>query len=353
MHITVIGVSHKTAPIEVRERFYLKPLERELLLSTLRNSPAVYEALVLSTCNRTEIYACSSDGSGRELCDALYRVKGMPRAVRTETHFFTLCGQAAVRHLFEVACGLDSLVLGEKQVLGQLKESVDLSRRMGMLAKPFNILTQIAVRTGKKARSETQIDAGGSSVSWAAAVKAERELGTLEGRSILIIGAGKMGKIAIRHLQTRGAAQIYVTNRRLETAAALAAECGGAAVSFGEIGSILPRIDACICSACAPHYLIEKEIVEKTMKGRPDRQLVCVDISVPRNISPDTGSVPNVSLITIDGLDEVLTGTTETRRRSIDAVNAIIGEKIEVFYDTLNKSAEGRSSGRAAQELPV
>jgi glutamyl-tRNA reductase len=353
MQLTVIGITHKTAPIEVREKFYLKPLERELLLRMLQNNVLVYEGLVISTCNRTEIYANTSEGNTQELWDILSRVKGMPCDTLFKKHFFALSGRAAVRHLFEVACGLDSLILGEKQILGQLKESVDLSRRMGMLARPFNILTHIAVRTGKKARSQTQIDAGGSSVSWAAIVKAEKELETLEGRSVLIIGAGKMGKIAVRHLKAKGVSDIYITNRTLETARDLANECGVSAAAFWEIEHVLPRVDVCLCSAGAPHYLIEKEIIEKTMRARPDKKLVCVDISMPRNISPETGSVRNVSLITIDELDEVMADTMEKRLAAVEEVTMIIRDKIDVFFDALHKDTGGVPVNQAALGVPV
>jgi len=345
--ITVIGINHKTAPIEVREKFYLKPLERELLLSMLRNNPLVYEAMVISTCNRTEIYANTSDGNARELWDILSRIKGMPCDTLFAKHFYTLSGRAAVRHLFEVACGLDSLILGEKQILGQLKDSVDLSRRMGMLAKTFNILTHIAVRTGKKARSETQIDAGGSSVSWAAIVKAQKELETLEGRTVLMIGTGKMGKIAVRHLRASGAARIYIVNRTLETARSLADECSASAVPYWELESVMRDVDVCLCSAGAPHYLIEKEIIEKTMSARPDRKLVCVDISVPRNISPEVGSVNNVTLITIDELDEVMADTMNRRLEAVEDVTMIVREKIDVFFNALHKNAGDAPAGRA------
>ncbi len=334
------GINHKTALIEIREKFHLSVIERELLLSDLKNDPAVLEAIVLSTCNRTEIYAHVIDDDTEVLLRALFKVKNAALTPEFKKHFYAYQGQEALRHFLRVATGADSLIFGEKQILGQIKEAVELSRRKGMMQKKFNILSNVVIRAGKKARTETQISYGGSSISWAAVAMAQNFLGSFQGKSVLIIGAGKMGYLSANYLKEKEIGHIYVMSRTLDHATALASSLGGTAVAFWELRDILEKVDVCICSANAPHYLVEKELTEQVMEARRQRQLLLIDISMPRNISPDIASLKNVSLLSIDDLDKALEDNINKRRAAIGEVEQIIERKIAEFYGKLQKNQE-------------
>jgi glutamyl-tRNA reductase len=333
MYIVVVGISHKTASIDIREKFYLDETRCRLLLSGLKSDPAVVEAFVLSTCNRTEIYARTIvPDTERVLAQALCKAKGIPFSPEQTKCFYAYKDKDAVCHLLRVASGLESVVLGENQILAQMKTAVDLAREEGMFAKTFNILSAAAIRTGKKARHETTVGSGGVSVSWAAVNAAERMAGTLKGRSVLIIGAGKMANLAANQLANKALGELYVMNRSQDNARGLAEKLGGVSVSFWDMKEILRRVDVCICSSGAPHYLLEKDVVRMTMAVRPEKPLVCVDIAIPRNIDPEAGRVAGVSLITVDDLGDIVAETIERRSGAISHVDEIIRRITEEFF---------------------
>jgi glutamyl-tRNA reductase len=249
-----------------------------------------------------------------------------------------------------VATGTDSIVLGEKQILGQVKSAIELSRKRGIIAACFNVLGGLVVKAGKKAQSETQISCGGVSISWAAVTMAKRLLGTFHDKSFLIIGAGKMGNLAANQLTSRGVGQIYVMNRSLEKAKELSVKFSGIPVSFWDIKEVLPKVDVCICSVGAPHYLLEKETLEKTLPARNNRALLCVDISIPRNIEPSVASLKNVTLITIDDLGDVVAENMGKRYKALSQVEEIIAQKIAQFD---RKMAKIRASEQPGAPTPV
>lgn len=335
--IVVVGINHKNSTIDLREKFFLSPAERQLLLSELKSRPEVLAAFVISTCNRTEIYAHLLSGSAKVLLQNLFSIKKQELSLDLTTHFYTHEDQEAVRHLFSVTAGLDSLVLGEKQILGQVKEAIDLARAQGTMNRELNILSHLAVRVGKKARTETEIGCGGSSISWAAVTRTQEKLGTLAAKSILIIGAGKMGQLAVEQLKNKNIGTVYVMNRNCDKAENLAKGIG-TAVSFWEMKEILTQVDACICSSGAPHYVIEKELMVSVMANRNQHKMLLIDISMPRNIDPETGSIPGVELLTIDELDLVVEDNVRRRKNSIGLVNEIIHTKINEFYTKIEKA---------------
>lgn len=338
MNLIAIGINHKTAPIDIRERFYLNETQREFLLSTLQSDPSVAEAIVLSTCNRTEIYAnCISGNASEMLLKPLFGIKDLPLTFELKKHFYRYDEGRAIRHFLHVCAGLDSIVFGERQILGQVKTAIELSRKRGMLGKSFNVLSGIAIRTGKKAQNETRISYGGVSVSWAAVTMAKRMLGTFQNKSFLIIGAGKMGHLAAGHLKNKGARHIYIMNRSKEKAEQLARKFDGTPVSFWDIKEVLREVDVCICSAGAPHYLIERDLLEKVMTARQRQKLLCIDISIPRNIEPAISSLNNVSLITIDDLGDVVAENMEKRYSALSQVEGIISKKIEQYKEKISK----------------
>ena len=339
MKILLVGINHKTASLENREKFFLNTLERDLLLSKFRNDPSVFSAIILSTCNRCEIYATVDDDSHpSDVLRKLFSIKDQPQTDGLLGLFYVLEGDEAVSHLLRVACGLDSLILGEKQILGQIKEAVDRSRQNLMMDKTFNILTNFVLETGKKARRETQIDFGGSSVSWASVIMAQELLGSLQDKTVLILGSGKMGRLAVEQLVKKGVKKIYIMNRTMDTAQEFAKETGCLAVGFWEIPQVLSQVDVCICSSACPHYLIEKDLVENAMLPRDGRKLVCIDISMPRNIDPQVADVKNVILLTVDDLGRVIQENFQRRMSAAQEVEKIIQNKVREFYEAINKS---------------
>jgi glutamyl-tRNA reductase len=336
--ILVVGINHKTSAIESREKFFLNTLERELLLSVFKNDPSVISAIILSTCNRCEIYADVDDNfHPQEILRKLFAIKHQPLTNELQQLFYALQAEQAVEHLLNVACGLDSLILGEKQILGQIKEAVFLSRQHMMMGKAFNVLTNLVLETAKKARRETQIDFGGSSVSWASVMMAQNILGSLQDKTVLILGSGKMGRLAVEQLINKGVKKIFIMNRTMEKAEELALSSGGIAVPFWEMADILPQVDVCICSSSCPHYLIDRELIELTMQKRDRQKMVCIDISMPRNIDPQVAEVAQVRLVTIDDLDQVVQGNIQKRVAAIEQVNQIVLNKVQEYYAAIHK----------------
>ena len=339
MNIITFGLNHKTAPIEIREKLYLNSTQQELLLSELKGNPAVLEGCVLSTCNRVEVYArvIDLDIDIRSLMRLIFQIKKVAYTEDFDKYFYVYSGHAAIRHLFAVAAGLDSLVIGEEQILGQVKLSFAKAKESGMLHRYFNILSDMAIRSGKKARNETNISFGGSSLSWAAVVKAEEIFGDLSNRTILVIGAGEMSELAVGHIQNKTFRKLYLMNRTQSNAQALANRCGGEAVPFCDLKEILSEADVCLCSAGAPHYLVECDIVKRVMTSRGGRPLVFIDLSMPRNIDPYVASIENVRLYQIDDLKEVVDSSMKLRSEAILAVNRIIEDKLREYQLKVQK----------------
>ena len=340
MDIFLIGINHKTAPIEVREKFFLNPLQQDLFLSELKSHPLIAEALVLSTCNRTEVYVYGLPMPRHMdfFLSLISNIKKSEFLPDVQRHFYSYQNAEAVRHFLQVTAGLDSLILGEKQIIGQVRNAVERARQKGMFGRYFNILSNLALRTAKKAQNETEISYGGSSVSWAAMALAENRLTTLEGKSILIIGAGKMGELALEQIRSKGVRQIYLMNRTETTAQDLARTYSGIAASFCDIKEILSEVDVCVCSAGAPHYILDKITVEKTMALRNHRELILIDISMPRNIDPAAAQVEGISLFHIDDLEQVFGETMRKRQSAVRLVEDIIEGKMTAFYKKISFS---------------
>ena len=334
MNIKVIGLNHKTAPIEIRERFFLTATQQSLLLSELKNQPEIYEAFVISTCNRTEVYIHTIDQADHMgfIVDLIAQIKEVRPAKQFRKYFYEYTQEGAVSHLLRVATGLDSLVLGEQQILRQVKNSVERARERATFGTYFNILSSVAIKAGKKAQTETEISCGGSSVSWAAVMMAEQTIGTFHDKVVLIIGAGKMGELSINQIHKRGAKKIYIMNRTEENARSLAERFGAVAVGFCDTKEILSEADVCICSAGAPHYILEKGTMEKIMGLRQNRSLALVDISVPRNIDPQVASIEGITLLMLDDLDKLVDEHMRKRQNAVGHVEKIITGKVEEFY---------------------
>ena len=340
MNIIAVGINHKTAPISIREKFYLTPIQEDLLLSELKSDAAVTEAFVASTCNRTEVYVnvIDADYEIQRVVMIICQIRGIAYNSGLMGYFYTYHDRVAVEHLMQVCAGLDSLVIGERQILGQMKSAFDKGQQKGFFLKNFNILANVAIRAGKKAQAETDIGIGGSSVSWAAIMTAERDLGSLSDKSVLMVGAGKMSKLAVGQISNKGFRKLYVMNRTEQHARDLAARFEAEVVSFCDMKETLALVDLCVCSSSAPHYVIEAGVVEKCMAARGQRPLMFVDISMPRNIDPKIALLDNVSLYHIDDLESVVEESLLKRQAAVTAVNEIIAAKIDEFYTKIEKT---------------
>lgn len=337
--IAVIGINHKKAPVEIRERFSLSETEQKLLLSELKNRPEVVEAFVLSTCNRVEIYAnlLNAEQDPFFLLEIICQIKKIPFTPDLREYFYTHVHQAATRHLLRVTSGLDSLVLGEKQILGQVKTAVMMAQELSLFQHQFNILSNLAIKTGKKAQSETDISWGGSSVGWAAVARAEKTLNTLQDKTALVIGAGKMSQLTLQQMTNKGLKKLYLMNRTHEKAATMAESNNAELVSLYDLKEILAKVDFCICAVTAPHYIIEKELLSAVMLSRAGRPLLMIDIAVPRNVDPKVAEINGVEICTVDNLEEVITQTMAKRQAAIETVERIVEAKHADFYEKIQK----------------
>lgn len=334
MPITCIGLSHHTAPVEVRERHAFPPARMAEALIALRDYEAVREAAMLQTCGRLEIYAELDDyeRGTTQIKSFLANFRHSATGYDIESYLYTHLGHEAVEHLFRVCTGLDSMLIGEAEILGQVKDAYVAATRAKSLGRSLHHLFREALAAGKAARAQTRI--GGESVSMAtAAVEAARaHLGSLEQTSILVVGAGKMGRTAVKRLRQEGARRVIVANRTMSRSRDLIAEAGlGEAVELPELVDAVAAADVVVASTGASHFVLDEERVRAAMARRPDRPLFVVDIAVPRDVDPFVANVPNVSLVDIDGLKSVVNERLELRREAIPQVEEIIAEYVQRF----------------------
>lgn len=334
MPITCIGLSHRTAPVEVRERHAFPPSRMAEALVALRDYEAVREAVMLQTCGRLEIYASLDDYENgvAQIKSFLANFRHGTTGYDIESYLYTLLGRQAVEHLFRVCTGLDSMLIGEAEILGQVKDAYVAATRAKSLGRTLHRLFREAIAAGKTARAQTRI--GGESVSIAtAAVEAARaRLQTLEGTSILVVGAGKMGRAAVKRLRQEGAARVIVVNRTLARSRDLVNETGfGEAVEMPELAAALAEADVVVASTGSSDFVLDEAAVRRAMEARPERPLFIVDIAVPRDVDPAVTEIPNVSLVDIDGLKSVVNERLDLRREAIPAAEEIIAEYVERY----------------------
>lgn len=332
MNVFLLGTSHKTAPVEVRERFAISEARIPEALGQLQAEPGIEEAIILSTCNRAEfIHACRDGADGIEAARrfvAAFFGLGIDEFAHC---FYSHRDDAAVRHIFRVAAGLDSMVVGEPQVLGQVKKAFSLAKVAGTIGGVLEAVFQRAFTGAKRIRTETRIAEAPVSVSSAAVELAEKVLGSLDDKTVLIIGAGQMGELAARHLVSRGASTVRVSNRTYAHAVALAEELGGIAIRFSEIWEALTRADIVISSTGCPHYILTGEDVARLMEERARRPLFLMDIAVPRDIDPRVAELAGCTLANADDLQEVGRENLRQRETAVEAAERIIEEERTVF----------------------
>src|SRR3712207_2392332 len=297
MSIVLVGLNHKTAPVEVRERLAFTDEACADSLRALVDGEVVREGLIVSTCNRVEILAEAPGQKGADAAARLSRFLSETRSVPPDifsAHLYTHADDAAFRHIFRVASSLDSLVVGEPQVLGQVRHAYSLAVEAGTAGRVLHKLVHHALRVAKRVRTETGIAASAVSISFTAVELGRKIFGSLKGATVLLVGAGEMAELAAQHLAGAGAARVLVTNRTYETAQKLAVKFGGEAVGFSALEESLAQADIVIASTGAREYIITREMAERARSARRNRPAFFIDISVPRNVDPAVAKVGNI-----------------------------------------------------------
>ena len=345
MHVVVIGLSHHSSPVTVREKFAFAEARIPEALQALRTSGLAEEAVILSTCNRVEIYAATAHEPRRAfagLREFLIRTHDYRDPLADELYQFA--DQQGVEHLFKVASGLDSMVLGETEILGQLKKAYDLALQHQHTGARLNKAFQRAFNVAKHIRTETNIQRGSISVASVAVELAEKIFDSLNERQVMVIGAGETSEKAARALLSRGAHSVIVSNRSHDRAVALAAELGGRAVHFEEWASEFANIDIVISSTSAPHYVLDRVKLEPLMALRRGRPLLLIDIAVPRDIEPEVNFLEDVYLYNIDDLQAIAAGYLKQRQDEIARCETIIREKARGFLGATGRPAASGDS---------
>ena len=320
------GINHRSAPVEVRERLAFREDELAAVLEVLRDEAGAVEAMVLSTCNRVEVaVACDSRP---DLTGALARLRGLDPEF-LEPYIYRHEGTAALRHLFRVAASLDSMVVGEPQILGQLKNAYHVAKEHGSLHGTLDSVLTRAFNIAKRVRSETEIGQSAVSISYAAVELAREIFGSLKGKTVLIAGAGKMSELAARHLHRSGATNILVTNRTKSRAEDMARLFGGTVVEYSKFHATLPEIDILIASSGAQQYILGPDEVKAAIGVRKNRPMFLIDIAVPRNIDPKVGALDNVFLYDIDDLQKVVERNVTLRQKEAVEAERIVEEEVE------------------------
>lgn len=335
MPLILVGLNHRTAPVEVRERLSVDERAIEGALAETRALEGVSGISILSTCNRVEIVASLTDPAAADrIVEFLSARAGMERD-EVEKHLYILRDREVVRHLFRVTSGLDSLVLGEPQIAGQVRQAYQAATQHESLDPLLRKLYEHTLRVAKKVRTDTGIGEHAVSIPYAAIELAKKIFGELEGLSVLLVGAGKIGELTAQHLHGNGLRSIFVANRAFERAQELAQRFEGSAVRFDELRSQLERCDIVIASTAAPHFVIKPDDVEAALSARRRRDLFLIDLSVPRNIDPAVASIDGAYLYNVDDLREIADSNREVRLKKAEVAEQIVDREVEGFLHRL------------------
>ena len=329
MRLQILGLNHNTAPIEIREQVVFAGDEVSRACERLTDIDGVDEAVLLSTCNRTEFYVITSDGGRDRLQDWLRDERSLDPGFANS--LFTLDTEEAIRHIFRVACGLDSMVLGETQVLGQLKDAFRSAQQVGTVGQHLGRLFQHTFSVAKKVRTDTEIGANPVSIASASVRLAQQFFAGFEKHTALLVGAGVTIELVAKHLVGKDIGRLFVANRDVERARNLASKFGGYAVPLSELEGTLPEADILITSTAAPEAIITANMVKAAMKTRKHKPVFAVDIAVPLDIEPEVAKVRDVFLYTIDDLQKVIQeGQTSRQAAAVDA-NRILDDEIRRY----------------------
>lgn len=354
MAIILVGLNHKTAPVEVRERLAFSDEACAENLRALVDGEVVREGLIVSTCNRVEILASAARPNGEDAVERLSEFLSAVRSVPVELfsgHLYTHADEAAVRHIFRVASSLDSMVVGEPQVLGQVRHAYSLAVEAGTAGRVLHKLVHHALRVAKRVRTETGIAASAVSISFTAVELGRKIFGSLKGATVLLVGAGEMAELAAQHLAAAGAARVLVTNRTYETAQKLAVRFGGEAVEFDALDEHLAQADIVICSTGAREYIITPELAERARAARRNRPAFYIDISVPRNVDPAVAKIGNLFVFDVDDLEAVVASNIREREREAERAEVIVESEVTQFQQSLRALDIGPTVGALKEKL--
>jgi glutamyl-tRNA reductase len=333
MTFQLIGVNHKTAPVEVRERLAIPESRLPEALKRFTRHPGVSEGLILSTCNRVELLARTQNG-GADLRSFLGEYFQMDRAA-FEPHLYELREKDAVRHVFRVTSSLDSMVVGEAQILGQVKEAYATARAVGAVQTQLDQLLTRAFAVAKRVRTETAVGSSAVSVASVAVELAKKIFGSLQGKSVYLVGAGKMSELAARHLLAHGATSIFVANRTYDRAIRMAQLFNGEAIEYTRLYDTCDRADIVITSTGAPHAIFRREHGELFLSRRKNRPMFFIDIAVPRDVDPEMNKVDGIFVYDIDDLQQAVTSHVADRRKEAERADDIINTEVERFQARL------------------
>lgn len=328
MELLCLGLNHKTAPVEVRERFAVGTPKLGSEANDLIATTGVSEGVVISTCNRTEFYLVAPDAQAALARLEHHLVSKTDLHDIATPHFYRMEKSEAARHLCRVVSGLDSMMLGETEIFGQVKQAYQAALEAGATAGVLNKVFQRAFGVGKKVRTETSIQTGSTSVGNVAVDLAEKIFGHLKDSEVMILGAGEMSRVTAQSLVSRGARSIFVSNRSFDRAEELASEMGGTAVRFDDWQEVLKRVDIVISSTGAPHAIVQRTDVEKVRRARKYRPLFFIDIAVPRDIDPAVGAIEEVYLYDIDTLEQLAEEARGKRQQQIEECERIIDAEL-------------------------
>ncbi|HZI20677.1 MAG TPA: glutamyl-tRNA reductase [Pyrinomonadaceae bacterium] len=353
MSIVLVGINHKTAPVEVRERLAFSDEACAASLSALVDGEVVREGLIVSTCNRVEVLASAVEGGPGTIARVnsfLAEARSVPPDL-LHGHVYAHADEAAVRHVFRVTSSLDSMVVGEPQVLGQVRRAYSLAVEAGTAGRVLHKLVHHAFRVAKRVRSETGIASSAVSVSYTAVELGRKIFGTLKGATVMLVGAGEMAELAAQHLSNAGAARILVANRTYETAEQLALKFGGEAVSFDSLAERLHEADVVICSTGAPRYVVTREMAEQARTSRRNRPAFFIDISVPRNVDPAVAELGNLFVFDVDDLQAVVASNLREREREAERAEMIVDSEVAEFQQALRDLDLGPTVGALKARL--
>lgn len=334
MQFSITGLNHRSAPVEVRERLAFDEGSIPEALKILRQRPGVMEGMILSTCNRVEIAVSSEDRDDHAIAEFLAETRHVERDW-VRPYLYTFEDRDAIQHLFRVAASLDSMVVGEPQILGQLKNAYAIAKQEGAVNGFMDTLLTRAFNVAKRVRSETEIGASAVSVSYAAVEMAREIFGTLKDKKVLIVGAGKMSEAAARHLKRNGATKIFVTNRTHERAVEMAQLFDAKIVEYTKFLSFLPEVDIVLTSSGAPHYILTTMEMARVIGARKNKPVFVIDIAVPRNVEPSVNELDNVFVYDIDDLQRVVENNVQARHHEAEEAEQIIAEEVERMLSRL------------------
>jgi glutamyl-tRNA reductase len=329
MRYQLIGVNHKSAPIEVRERLAIPESRLPDACRDLTAYPGIEEGMVISTCNRVEVVAHTTNGSAdlRGFLHDHFHLK----TEDLDAHLYEFREKDVVRHIFRVASSLDSMVVGEAQILGQVKEAYATARAVGAVRGQLDQLFSRAFAVAKRVRTETAVGTSSVSIASVAVELAKKIFGNLQGKNVFIVGAGKMSELAARHLMAHGCASIFVANRTYDRAIGLAQKFDGQAIRFDDLYETCDRADIVITSTGAPHAIFRREHGEQFLARRKNRPMFFIDIAVPRDVSPDMAKLDGIFTYDIDDLQQAVTSHVADRRKEAERAEAIIASEVEKF----------------------